>query len=97
LCDRWEQTAAVLREGERRRQAGTPSLDGTVLEPADQPPALPTASRNDRHAAPAARRRHRIPALLQEDPTRLWQPRETAAHFGDVTMAQPDLRDLRKR
>ncbi|MGW1563393.1 helix-turn-helix domain-containing protein [Streptomyces sp. NPDC002144] len=45
-----------------------------------------TASRDDRHASPSARRRHRILALLQEDPTRLWQPREIAAHFGDVTL-----------
>lgn len=35
---------------------------------------------------PAARRRHRILALLQEDPTRLWQPRDIAAHFGDVAL-----------
>ncbi|MGW6145491.1 IS4 family transposase [Streptomyces sp. NPDC055140] len=61
-------------------------LDVTVLEPVDQSPALPTASRDDRHATPAARRRHRILALLQEDPTRLWQPREIAAHFGDITL-----------
>ncbi|MET8451909.1 hypothetical protein [Streptomyces sp. NPDC005209] len=61
-------------------------LDVTVLEPVDQSPALPTASRDDRHANPAARRRHRILALLQEDPTRLWQPREIAAHFGDITL-----------
>ncbi|MDL5199721.1 hypothetical protein [Streptomyces sp. ALI-76-A] len=61
-------------------------LDVTVLEPVDLSPALPTASRNDRHATPATRRRHRILALLQEDPTRLWQPREIAAHFGDITL-----------
>ncbi|WP_371657179.1 MULTISPECIES: hypothetical protein [unclassified Streptomyces] len=24
--------------------------------------------------------------MLQEDPTRLWQPRDIAAHFGDVTL-----------
>ncbi|MEU9015801.1 hypothetical protein AB0D12_40335 [Streptomyces sp. NPDC048479] len=52
----------------------------------DQSPALPTASRDDRYAAPAARRQHRILALLQEDHTRFWQPREIAAHFGDVTL-----------
>ncbi|MBW8797466.1 MAG: helix-turn-helix domain-containing protein [Streptomyces sp.] len=60
-------------------------LDITVLEPVDQP-APPTASRDDRHATPSARRRHRILALLQEDPTRLWQPRDIAAYFGDVTL-----------
>jgi hypothetical protein len=60
-------------------------LDVTVLEPVDQP-VLPTASRDDRHATSAARRRHRILALLQEDPTHLWQPREIAAHFGDITL-----------
>ncbi|XDO63719.1 RNA-guided endonuclease InsQ/TnpB family protein [Streptomyces sp. RLB1-33] len=61
-------------------------LNVTVLEPLDHSPVLPSASRDDRHAAPAARRRHRILALLQEDPTRLWQPRDIAAHFGDVTL-----------
>ncbi|MGW1784024.1 hypothetical protein ACWCQQ_33690 [Streptomyces sp. NPDC002143] len=61
-------------------------LDVTILEPVDQSPALATASRDDRHATPAARRRHCILALLQEDPTRLWQPRDIAARFGDVTL-----------
>ncbi|MFC8277062.1 hypothetical protein ACFUJR_31940 [Streptomyces sp. NPDC057271] len=61
-------------------------LDVTVIEPVDQSPALPTASRDDRYATSAARRRHRILALFQEDPTRLWQPREIAAHFGDITL-----------
>jgi hypothetical protein len=51
----------------------------------DPSPALPTASRDDRHANPAGRR-HRILALLQEDPTRLWQPRHIAGHFGDITL-----------
>jgi hypothetical protein len=76
-----------------RREDGRPGtsrtvthLDVTVLEPVDHSPALPSASRDDRHAAPASRRRHRILALLQEDPTRLWQPRDIAAHFGDVTL-----------
>jgi hypothetical protein len=50
-----------------------------------QPP-LPTVSRDDRHTVPAQRRRHRILALLQNDPTRLWTPVEIAAHFGDVTL-----------
>jgi Fe2+ or Zn2+ uptake regulation protein len=36
--------------------------------------------------APAERRRHRILALLEEDPTRLWRPRDIAAHFCDVTL-----------
>ncbi|PWI07997.1 hypothetical protein DIZ27_25415, partial [Streptomyces sp. NWU339] len=62
------------------------SLDVSVLEPSEPRPALPTASRDDRHAAPAERRRHRILALLEEDPTRLWRPRDIAAHFGDVTL-----------
>ncbi len=61
-------------------------LDVTVLEPVDPSPALPTASRDDRHANPAGRRRHRILALLQEDRRRLWQPRDIAAHFGDITL-----------
>ncbi|MFF9221946.1 hypothetical protein [Streptomyces viridosporus] len=62
------------------------SLDVSVLEPSEPQPALPTASRDDRHAAPAGRRRHRILALLEEDTTRLWRPRDIAAHFGDVTL-----------
>ncbi|MGW1545287.1 transposase domain-containing protein, partial [Streptomyces sp. NPDC002309] len=41
-------------------------LNVTVLEPVDQP-TLPTASRDDRNTAPAARRRHRILSLLQQD------------------------------
>ncbi|MFE6760340.1 hypothetical protein ACFVDQ_43270 [Streptomyces sp. NPDC057684] len=61
-------------------------LDVTILEPSDPLPALPTASRDDRHTAPGKRRRHRILTLLEEDPTRLWQPRDIAAHFGDVTL-----------
>ncbi|MET9386919.1 hypothetical protein ABZY09_39305 [Streptomyces sp. NPDC002928] len=76
-----------------RRDDGRPDtsrtvtrLDVTVLEPVDQSPALPTTSRDDRHTTPAARRRHRILALLQEDPTRLWQPRDIAAYFGDITL-----------
>ncbi|MFI6361079.1 transposase, partial [Streptomyces sp. NPDC050743] len=62
------------------------SLDVSVLEPSQPQPALPTTSRDDRHTAPAQRRRHRILALLEEDPTRLWRPRDIAAHFGDVTL-----------
>ncbi|MGW1802452.1 IS4 family transposase [Streptomyces sp. NPDC001984] len=61
-------------------------LDVTVLEPPNSRPALPATSRDDRHTAPAQRRRHRILALPEEDPTRLWQPRDIAAHFGDVTL-----------
>ncbi|MGW6405320.1 hypothetical protein, partial [Streptomyces sp. NPDC055134] len=61
-------------------------LGVTILEPSDPLPALPTASRDDRHTAPGKRRRHRILTLLEEDPTRLGQPRDIAAHFGDVTL-----------
>ncbi|WAX78993.1 helix-turn-helix domain-containing protein [Streptomyces sp. KMM 9044] len=63
-----------------------PSLDVSVLQTSEPQPALPTTSRDDRHAAPAERRRHRILTLLEEDPTRLWRPRDIAAHFGDVTL-----------
>lgn len=59
-------------------------LDITVLEPPESQPVLPTRSRDDRHTAPTQRRRHRILTLLQEDPTRLWRPRDIAAHFGDA-------------
>ncbi|WP_409474688.1 IS4 family transposase [Streptomyces sp. HC307] len=76
-----------------RRDDGRPDtsrtvthLDVTVLEPVDPQPALPTTSRDDRHTAPAARRRHRILALLQQDPARLWRPRDIATHFGDITL-----------
>ncbi|MEV8309802.1 hypothetical protein AB0P36_21235 [Streptomyces flavidovirens] len=61
-------------------------LDVTILEPVDQSPTPPTTSRNDRHVTPAARRRHRILGMLQKEPTHLWQPREIAAHFGDITL-----------
>ncbi|MCZ4103638.1 hypothetical protein C8250_000165 [Streptomyces sp. So13.3] len=78
-------TTGVLDQGESPSRTVT-HLDVTILEPTDQQPALPTASRDDRHTAPDKRRRHRILTLLQEDPTRLWQPRDIAAHFGDVTL-----------
>ncbi|MFJ8856461.1 IS4 family transposase [Streptomyces sp. NPDC102437] len=61
-------------------------LDISVLEPCETHPQLPAVSRDDRHTAPADRRRHRILALLEEDPTRLWRPRDIASHFGDITM-----------
>ncbi|MFD9541444.1 hypothetical protein [Streptomyces sp. NPDC060022] len=61
-------------------------LDINILEPAESHPQLPATSRDDRHTAPTDRRRHRILALLEKDPTRLWRPRDIAAHFGDITM-----------
>ncbi|GFH38854.1 IS4 family transposase [Streptomyces pacificus] len=76
-----------------RRDDGRPDhsrimtdLAVTVLEPGPEQPPLPTVSRDDRYTAPAQRRRHRILALLQNDPNRLWRPAEIAAHFGDVTL-----------
>jgi hypothetical protein len=62
------------------------SLDIQVLEPPQSRPQLPAVSRDDRHTAPAERRRHRILALLEKDPDRLWRPRDIASHFGDITM-----------
>ncbi|MFE1293085.1 IS4 family transposase [Streptomyces sp. NPDC058751] len=61
-------------------------LDINILEPAQSRPQLPAVSRDDRHTALAERRRHRILGLLEEDPSRLWRPRDIAAHFGDITM-----------
>ncbi|MCJ0875878.1 IS4 family transposase [Streptomyces sp. AP-93] len=61
-------------------------LTVSVIEPGEPRAQIPTASRDDRHTAPAERRRHRILALLEEDPTRLWRPRDIASHFGDITM-----------
>lgn len=58
----------------------------SVPEPREPHPQLPAASRDDRNTAPADRRRHRIPGLLGEDPTRLWRPRDIASHFGDIIM-----------
>ncbi|WP_420082754.1 IS4 family transposase (plasmid) [Streptomyces sp. JL4002] len=76
-----------------RRDDGRPDhsrtitdLTVSVREPGPEQPPLPTASRDDRHTVPAQRRRQRILALLQEDPTRMWRPTEIAAHFGDITM-----------
>ncbi|WP_093699518.1 hypothetical protein [Streptomyces sp. 2231.1] len=67
-------TSPMSRYSERRED-GRPDtsrtvthLNVTVPEPMDHSPALPSASRDDRHAAPAARRRHRILAPLQEAP-----------------------------
>jgi len=82
----------ISRYSERRddgrpdRSRTVTALDIGVLEPPDAQPALPTASRDDRHITPAERRRHRILLLLQEDSTRLWRPRDIAAHFGDITL-----------
>jgi hypothetical protein len=98
LPPRWQRVStrkvkSPMSRYSEQREDGRPDtsrtvthLNVTVIEPLDHSPALPSASRDDRHAAPAARRRHRILALLQEDPTRLWQPRDIAAHFGDVTL-----------
>ncbi|MGP8303673.1 hypothetical protein ACTPOK_38335 [Streptomyces inhibens] len=61
-------------------------LDITVLKPPDPQPVLPTRSRDDRHTVSTQRCRHRILALLQEHPTRLWRPRDIAAHYGGVTL-----------
>ncbi|MGW1412085.1 hypothetical protein [Streptomyces sp. NPDC002403] len=76
-----------------RHEAGRPNntrtvtgLDITVLGPSESRPQLPAVSRDDRHTALAERRRHRILALLEKDPDRLWRPRDIASHFGDITM-----------
>ncbi|HWU10681.1 MAG TPA: hypothetical protein VN520_30710 [Streptomyces sp.] len=61
-------------------------LDINVLEPPEFHPQFPAVSRDDRHAALADRRRHRILALLEKDPDCLWRPRDIASHFGDITM-----------
>ncbi|MFE2672325.1 transposase, partial [Streptomyces mirabilis] len=54
-------------------------LDINVLEPPQSRPQLPAVSRDDRHTALAERRRHRILGLLEEDPNRLWRPRDIAS------------------
>lgn len=51
-------------------------------------PRCPRLSQDDWHATPATRRRHRTLTLHQEDPTRFCQPRESAAHFGDVSTGE---------
>ncbi|WP_338675155.1 hypothetical protein V1460_20840 [Streptomyces sp. SCSIO 30461] len=82
----------VSRYSERRddgrpdRSRTITELTVTVLEPGPEQQPLPAISRDDRHTAPAQRRRHRILALLQDDPTRLWRPAEIATHFGDITL-----------
>ncbi|MEU4770144.1 hypothetical protein AB0H12_43685, partial [Actinosynnema sp. NPDC023794] len=82
----------ISRYNERRddgrpdRSRTLTALDISVLEPPDAQRALPTASRDDRNITPAERRRHRILVLLQENPTRLWRPRDIAVHFGDITL-----------
>ncbi|MET8747862.1 hypothetical protein [Streptomyces sp. NPDC004728] len=53
-------------------------LDINIIEPPESRPQLPTAL--------TKRRRHRILALLEKDPDRLWRPRDIASHFGDITM-----------
>ncbi|MFF2226431.1 hypothetical protein ACFVV7_24325 [Streptomyces globisporus] len=61
-------------------------LHVAVLEPANEQPSLPTASRDDRLATHSQRRRHRILPLLHQEPGRPWRPRDIAARFGDVTL-----------
>ncbi|MFF7356733.1 transposase [Streptomyces filipinensis] len=73
-------------DGRPDRSRSITDLTVSVLEPGAEQPPLPTASCDDRYTAPAQRRRHRILALLQDDPTRLWRPAEIAAHFGDITL-----------
>ncbi|SED58171.1 IS4 family transposase [Streptomyces sp. Ag109_O5-10] len=73
-------------DGRPDRSRAITDLAVTVLEPGPEQPPLPTASRDDRYIAPVQRRRHRVLALLQDDPTRLWRPAEIAAHFGDITL-----------
>lgn len=73
-------------DGRPDRSHAVTHLAVTVLEPGPEQPPLPTISRDDRNTATDQRRRHRILALLQNDPARLWRPAEIAAHFGDVTL-----------
>ncbi|MFJ8827506.1 transposase [Streptomyces sp. NPDC102467] len=86
---RWEHETAyyALRHtimNGRVLRSGGPA--GVELEPAQSHPQLPAVSRDDRHTALAGRRRHRILALLEKDPDRLWRPRDIASHIGDITM-----------
>ncbi|MCZ4122369.1 hypothetical protein [Streptomyces sp. H39-S7] len=60
--------------------------DISVLEPREPHPQLPVISRDDRNTALTHRPRHRILGLLEENPARLWRPRDIASHFGDITM-----------
>ncbi|MBN0049161.1 IS4 family transposase [Streptomyces actuosus] len=73
-------------DGRPDRSRTITDLAVTVLEPGPEQPSLPPASRDDRCIVPAQRRRHRVLALLQDDPTRLWRPAEIAAYFGDITL-----------
>ncbi|HEY8985042.1 MAG TPA: transposase [Streptomyces sp.] len=73
-------------DGRPDRSRTVTRLDVAVLEPASQPPPLPTSSRDDRNISPGQRRRHRILDLLHEEPDRPWRPRDIAARFGDITM-----------
>ncbi|MFF4542173.1 hypothetical protein [Streptomyces aureus] len=73
-------------DGRPDRSRTITDLAVTVLDPGPEQPSLPTASRDDHYIVPAQRRRHRVLALLQDDPTRLWRPSEIAAHFGDITL-----------
>jgi hypothetical protein len=73
-------------DGRPDRSRTITDLTVNVLEPGPEKTPPPAASRDDRHTAPAQRRRHRILALLQDDPTRLWRPAEIATHFGDITL-----------
>ncbi|MGX1676486.1 hypothetical protein [Streptomyces sp. NPDC055400] len=62
------------------------TLTGPAHHLAARTTALPAVSRDDRNTIPAQRRRHRILALLQDGPTRLWRVAEIAARFGDIRL-----------
>ncbi|MFJ9761796.1 transposase [Streptomyces sp. NPDC101149] len=71
-------------DGRPDRSRTVTQLAVTVVGPGPEQPPLPAVSRDDRDAVPSQRRRHRILALLQDDPTRLWRVAEIAARFGDI-------------
>ncbi|MET8966362.1 hypothetical protein ABZX69_44195 [Streptomyces sp. NPDC004074] len=73
-------------DGRPDRSRTVTQLAVTVVEPGPEQPPLPALSRDDRNAVPSQRRRHRILALLQDDPTRLWRVAEIAARFGDIRL-----------
>jgi hypothetical protein len=75
-----------LDDGRPDRSRPVTALSIAILAAPPSQAALPAVSRDDRLTALTDRRSKRVLALLQEDPSRSWRPRDIAHHLGDITL-----------
>lgn len=75
-----------LDDGRPDRSRPVTALSIAILAAPPSQAPLPAVSRDDRLAALTDRRRQRVLALLQQDPSRSWRPRDIAYHLGDITL-----------